>query len=56
MAKVRVPIRASIEDALRFALVGDNKLWMKSRIAEFRPPSSEDIVEEIAGLALVCTM
>lgn len=55
MAKVSVPIRANIDCALMFiAFDGDRRLLIKSRMAELWPPSSEDMVDEIAGVELVC--
>lgn len=55
MARVRVPISANIDCALNW-MAPAVKLWMKSRMAELWAPKSEDMVDEIAGVELVCWM
>lgn len=56
IATVSVPINVNTELVVMFICAGANKLWMKSKMAELCAPKSDDIVDEIAGAALVITM
>lgn len=56
IASISVPMSASIEFALKlsgFDELGVSRLFRKSRMAELWPPRSEDMVEDMAGVALV---
>lgn len=56
MASVSVAISANIEWALSEPSgEGAKTLWMKSRMAELCAPSNEDMLDEVAGVALVWT-
>lgn len=56
IASVSVTMRLSIKFAFNAEVDVDRKLWTKSRMAELWAPSSEDIVDEMAGVELVWTM